>query len=210
MVPIGKIKHPKPCIYLRPDRITPRGTVKVPLSELWFAVGAQVAISLIVLEHIDDATADPKRSRQLRWLDEIEVVSGSVILRECPPNTSHQTAYRKVETRRAVLALVVAIGREFQNFRRFAAVAENMRRCLVNLCISSAALLVMESVGISDASQHQSVANASDILAVSCQPRDRANRSGDEQEAIRVAKIFFRQKLRQGGRYRKAGEIVIG
>src|SRR5580698_5465143 len=99
MVPIGKIKHPKPCIYLRPDRVTSRGTVKVPLSELWFAVGAQVAISPIVLEHIDDASADPKRSPQLRWLNEIEVVSGSVIFRECPPDTSHETAHGKIETR---------------------------------------------------------------------------------------------------------------
>ena len=84
-----------------------------------------------------------------------------------------------------------------------------MRHCLVNLCISSAALFVMEPARVSDACQHQPVADASDTLAVSRQPRNGPDRAGNEQEAIRVAKIPSRQKLRQSGRHRQPGEIVI-
>ena len=142
------------------------------------------------------------------WM-KFEIVGRSVILRKGSPNAPHQAADREIEARRAVLPLVIAVGRELQNLRRFAAVAQNMRRRPVNLGISPAALLVMESARVSDAGQHQSVADAPARFAVSREPGDGADRSGNKQKPIRVAKIPSGQKLRQKGGHGQPGEIVI-
>ena len=95
-------------------------------------------------------------------LDEIEIVGRGVILRKAPPDAPHQAADRKIETRRAILPLVIAIGRKFQNLGRASLqMAKNMRRRPIDLGISPAALLVMETARISDAGQHQPMADAS-------------------------------------------------
>ena len=59
----------------------------------------------------------------------------------------------------------------------------------VDLGISPAALLVVESARVADAGQHQPMANASDIFAIARQPGDGPDRSGNKQKPIRVAKI---------------------
>ena len=54
-------------------------------------------------------------------LDEIEIVRRRVVFGKTPPHAPHQAAHGKIETRRAILPLVVTVRREFQNLGGFAA-----------------------------------------------------------------------------------------
>ena len=58
--------------------------------------------------------------------------------------------------------------------------------CSVNLGIAPTALLVMELPRVPDARQHQPMADASNGVAVLCQPGDSPDRTRNKQEPIRV------------------------
>ncbi len=84
-----------------------------------------------------------------------------------------------------------------------------MRRCPVNLRVSPAALLVVESARISNAGQNQTVADARGGFLISRQPGDGPDRAGNEQKPIGITKIASGKKLGQKGRDRQSGKIVI-
>jgi hypothetical protein len=107
-------------------------------------------------------------------------------LRKAPPNTAHQTAYGKIEPRRTVLPLVVAIRREFQHFEGFVLVAEDMGHNPVNLGIPAAAFLVVESSLISDARQHQSMTDAVNVRTIPGKPGDGPDGARNEKEAVGI------------------------
>ena len=113
-----------------------------------------------------------------------KIVSRRVVFGKRAPNASHQATHRKIETRGAVLPLVVAIGRELHRFKRLGLVLQNMSGCAIDFGVPSAAFLVMKSAGISDAGQHQTVPNASGGFLVLRKPRDRADRAGNEQKSV--------------------------
>src|SRR5208337_2968771 len=132
MVPVRKVEHPEARHHLFSARLAARlaahGSEEAAPSQLGFAVRALVAVRPIVFEHVENGHANTQRSGKLEGSNKIEVVGRSVILGKGFPNTPHQAADRQVEAWRAVLSLVITIGRELQNLRRFAAVAENVSR----------------------------------------------------------------------------------
>lgn len=85
---------------------------------------------------------------------------------------AHQAAYGKIEARRTILPLVVAIRREFQHFEGFVLVVEDMGHDPVNLGIPTAAFPVMESLLIANAREHQSMTDAVNVRPIPGKPGD--------------------------------------
>src|ERR1700722_7388206 len=194
MVAIGKVKHPKPSVDFLSDRITTRGAIKISAPQLRLAERIQVTIRTIGFQNIDDRGTHAERGSQFLWPNEIKIVSGRVVFGKCAPHASHQAAEGKIETGRAVLPLVVAIRREFQEFKRLGLVLQDMRSCAIDFGVSSTAFLVMKTAQISDTSQHQTVPNAPGGLPVSRKPGDRSDRAGNEQKSIGVTAIGLREQ----------------
>src|SRR4029077_6975866 len=117
MLSIGEIQHPEAGIDLGSDGFPSRRAVEVTFPELRFAERLQIAVSAVVLQQLQDSCTNCKRLRQLFRPDEIEIVCGSMIFGESSPNAPHQTAHRKIESRRTILPLIVTIRRELQNLR---------------------------------------------------------------------------------------------
>ncbi len=94
----------------------------------------------------------------------------------CP----HQTAYRQIEAGRAVLALIVAVGREVQQGRRQRRMLEDMRDRTVDLGVAPAALLVGRTAAVADAGQYQPMLYSRRVLLVAGEPCDGADRARRE------------------------------
>src|SRR5690349_8805156 len=94
--------------------------------------------------------------------------------------TPHETANWQIEPRRAELPLVVAIRNKVYDVELFAGVSENMEGCLINLCISSAGLLVCGSAAIADTRKHESMTDPRHYMFVSGKPCDGTNRGRDK------------------------------
>ena len=84
-----------------------------------------------------------------------------------------------------------------------------MHHRAVNLRILSAAFFVVEGAIVSNACQNQTVANPLRSRLISGKPRDRANRSWDEQEPVGITKFAACEKLCQVRGDRKARQIVV-
>src|SRR6266446_2251753 len=95
-----------------------------------------------------------------------------MIFRKASPHAAHQAANRKIETRRTVLALIVAGWGEIQDFHGFTLVPQHVLGDSVDLRVALAALLVMKPSRVSDAGQNQAVVNAGRAFTVSRQPGD--------------------------------------
>src|SRR5580765_4866509 len=122
-------------------------------------------------------------------MDEIEIVGRRVVFGKRPPNTTHQTAHRKIETGRTILTFIVTIRRKVENLSRFATMFQNVCCGAVDFSIPSSALLVVEVTVVPDTTQHQTMSNAPSVLFVSSQPGDGANRPWDENKAVRIMKL---------------------
>lgn len=75
------------------------------------------------------------------------------------------------------MPLIVSVGREFEYLEWFAAVPQYAGRRTIDLGAAAAAFLVMESSGISEASQHEAMLDATCCLPVLSQPCYGADRS---------------------------------
>ena len=108
-----------------------------------------------------------------------------MILREGSPDASHETAYGKIETRRAVLALIVAVGRKFHHLGGLALVPENDSGRPINISVSLPALLVMKAsrhpLGKSAPTHDESVRY---VFVIAREPCDRSDRARNKQKAI--------------------------
>ena len=74
---------------------------------------------------------------------------------------------------------------------------------------AATAAFVVELTGISDAGDDQTVPDAGSAALVAAQPCDCPDRAGNKQEAVRVAELERREKLRQVSGERHAGQIVV-
>jgi hypothetical protein len=77
-----------------------------------------------------------------------------MVFGKAAPDTAHQTANRKIESRRAILTFVVSVGRELQDLVRFTAMVKDMCYGTVNLGVTTTALFVVESTRVTDAREH--------------------------------------------------------
>ncbi len=119
--------------------------------------------------------------------DEVEVVGRGVVLGEPPVRRAHQAPDRKIEPRRAVLPLVVAVGHEVMDLVLAARVPQHVLDGPVDGGVAPATTLVRGVAAIADAREDQAVPDARGRRLVEREPRDRPDRAGDEEEAVRVA-----------------------
>src|SRR5271165_6959667 len=167
MLPVREIQNPQTRRYFLWDCSAAYGPVQVSASQLWLAVGILVAIVTIVFEHVYNSSADTERFCQLPRLDEIQVVGRGVVFGKATPDTAHETTNRKIESWGAILAFIVSVRRELQDFGRFAAMVKNMGRGAVDLRVAAAALLVVELAPVSEAREHQPMSNSFGFVSVS-------------------------------------------
>src|ERR1700722_14268364 len=199
--PVSKVQNPEPRVDLSSNRLTTGRATQGPLAQLGLTKRAEIAIAAVVFKNIHCGYANTKRFRQLRRLNELQVIRGSVILRKGRPNTPHQAPDRQVKSRRAVLPLIVAIRRKLENLMCFDFMFQDVHHRMVDLGISTPAFFVMKSALIPDAGQHQAVVDASGPIAIPRQPGNRSNRPRYEQEAIGIMQFLAGENVSQGRSY---------
>src|SRR5262249_10684576 len=124
------------------------------------------------------------RTGQRLRANETQVVGRGMVLREATVRGPAYAADRKVEARRAVLPLVVAVRREIVDLEAFQAVAQREHGGAVHLGVAAPGALVVDLARIADARHDQPVPDPSRPALVDGQPGDRADRPGDEQKAV--------------------------
>src|SRR4051812_20811998 len=92
--------------------------IQTSFAQLRLAPLVQGHVRPIVLEYLDDCQRFIERIDQILRLDEPQVVIGSVILGELSVGGSGEASHRQIESRRAVLTLVVAVGDEVDELVR--------------------------------------------------------------------------------------------
>src|SRR5580698_3852994 len=80
----------------------------------------------------------------------------------------------------------------------------------INFPVPATALLVMEPTSVSDTGQHQTMPDAADLVAVSCEPSDRPYGSRGEKKTVGISEVTFCQKLRQICSDHQTRKVVIG
>src|SRR6185437_9633309 len=141
---------------------------------------------------------------------ERKVVGGTVILWILAVRCSHKAANRKIEARRAVLALVISVRlkESYAVVRR--GLAQHMRDDLVDGRVPSAALLVRHRPRIPEAGEDKTVSNSRRQILVPTEPGQRANGAGYEEKPVAVARRKRADVAREHRRRGYPREIVVG
>src|SRR5574338_1392932 len=109
MLAIRKIENPKHGhICCRGALVPPDRPIEPTLSELRLAFWQCIDIDGVVLQDIYGLGNYPIRFREIIRLNEIQIVSRCVILRDFSELTALQKSDRQIKARRTILALVVA------------------------------------------------------------------------------------------------------
>src|SRR5215472_16705380 len=88
--------------------------------------------------------------------------------------------------------------------------AQNICGSTVNFRVSSPALFVMETTGITDAGQYETVTDSSGDVLVCCEPGNRSNGARNKEESIGILVVPAGQKLSQKRCDGQPGKIVVG
>src|SRR5262249_41739838 len=106
---VAEVQHPElgPLDFLLLGEAAERG-VEAASPELRLAERTEVQRRRVCLQDAGDLETHLDRVGERVGRDEVQVVSRAVVLPELPPRRPHETTYGKVESRRAVLTLVVA------------------------------------------------------------------------------------------------------
>src|SRR2546425_9516160 len=92
---------------------------------------------------------------------------------------------------------------------RLPGMLQHMRNRAVDLCIPAPAFLVMQLSGIAHAGQHQTMLDVRNLVLVPCEPGNRANRSRNEQETVRITVRRDCQRARQRSCKGDSRQIVV-
>src|SRR5690606_18940690 len=92
----------------------PREAVQSASTQLWFAEGIQVKISIVSFQYLHNLQVQIQRFLKTRRLDKFQVIARCVVLRELGIEVACQTADWEVKARRAILSLVVAVRKELK------------------------------------------------------------------------------------------------
>src|SRR5262249_47429272 len=103
-------------------------------------------------------------------MHKIQIVCRSMVFGETAMRRSHQTAYWKIERRRAKLPLIVTIWREVHDLVILAGMLQNVADSSVYLSGAATALLVGGLTRITHARYGQSVFDAGRLRFVQAQP----------------------------------------
>ena len=141
------------------------------------ALRVLVHASFVALEHVERGEAGLVRIRQRVGSHEVEVVGRGVVLGVAGIGRARQTAHGEVVSRRAVLALVVAVRSEVHDADRLSRVPEDVRHGAVNLGVPTAAPFVMQVPRVPDTGEHEAVPYPRYDGFVAREPGDRADSS---------------------------------
>ena len=211
MTAVGEVENPE-------HGHVPRGRLCVAAeraeqsapAELGLALGKPVHQNDVVLEDIERARQEAPGALQVLRPDEVEVVRGCMVFGKRTVLAALQQPDGKVESRRAELALVVAVGREVANGGLRPVVGDQVRHRTVDDRISPPALLVHRAAAVADAAQHEAMIDARNLRLVASEPCDGADGSGREQKAVAEPRLQAADPVREVGKKRQAGAVVVG
>jgi hypothetical protein len=112
-----------------------------------------------------------ERIRQKLRLDEIQVVRAGMILGKRAVLRTHETADRKIESGRAVLPFVVAVGKKVDDAMRRTVLLQDVLHGAINFGIAAPGLLVSDRAGIAEARQYESVFDVLNALTILARAR---------------------------------------
>src|SRR5262249_50883948 len=136
-------------------------------------------------------------------------VSRAVVLPELPPRRPHETTYGKVESRRAVLTLVVAGGGEWPRASRWGAVLEDVARGAVDERGPAPAPFVRRASPVPRARQDEAGMQVVEVGCVCREPGQCPDRSRREEDAIAEAMVGRCEPSAELGGHDQARQIVV-
>ena len=163
--------------------------------------GFWLTIDRVALQHLDHRRGTGRAIGELAGRYQVEVVGGSVVLGIPPVRRAREAPDRQIEAGRAELPLVVAVRRELDDRVASPPGSQHVRHHPVDLGVAPPAPLVGAARPASPRHARTSPCLIrSDPVLVPRQPRDRADRAGDEQEPVGVTKREARPAARPGKR----------
>jgi hypothetical protein len=126
---------------------------------LGLALRALVYVHLIGLENIQGRNAFYQGIAEGLKAYELQVISGSVVLRVLSERGSHHAAHRKIKTGGAELAFVISVRIKICNVKAVRRVFEEVTKDSIDLGIAAASPLVGKSSLVSDTGNHDTVYN---------------------------------------------------
>src|SRR5262249_44435628 len=153
---VAEVQHPElgPLDFLLLGEAAERG-VEAASPELRLAERTEVQRRRVCLQDAGDLETHLDRVGERVGRDEVQVVSRAVVLPELPPRRPHETTYGKVESRRAVLTLVVAGGGEWPRASRWGAVLEDVARGAIDERVAAPAPFVRRRSRVAQARQDE-------------------------------------------------------
>src|SRR5262245_47935355 len=118
---------------------------------------------------------------------EIEIVGRRVVLGILAMRRAAKASHGEIESRRAILPLVVAVRRKISYRKGDTLGLEYMLDGAVDIGALPSAALVVERPAVAGAGEHEPVLDPLDCCLVPEQPRERADRSRHKQKAVGVA-----------------------
>src|SRR5205814_3943334 len=102
------------------------GAVQAALAELRLALGREVHVGPVPFQYLEDLQVPPQRIDQHLGFDQRRIVGGGVILGILAMRRARERADREIETRRAILPLVVAVRSEVAQAVLLAALGQHV------------------------------------------------------------------------------------
>src|SRR3989338_1101524 len=118
-----------------------------------------------------------------------------MILRKFSMLAAHKTTHRQIETRRAILALIVTVREKIDHVIVRSGLPQNMHKRAVYLRVASAASLVSRTIFIPHAGQNEPMLNKFCTRFVAGKPCNRTDRAGNKKKAVRVMKVLIFRKI---------------
>jgi hypothetical protein len=152
--------------------VSAHGAIQAAASQLRFATRVLAQIGDVVFQNIKCRETLGEGVGQAGGLHEFQIIGRSVIFGEFAVGRSHEASYRQIETRRAVLPLIVPIRGKLVYGIVVAGMFQNLNDRAVNTCIASAALLIVDETAVSGTGKHQAVLNLAGMILIQAQPSD--------------------------------------
>src|SRR6516162_1035969 len=180
-----------------------RGIETAP-AKLRLAFLVAATVDSIPFDDVDDAPQHRERMGEALGAQQGEIIGRTVVFRVLAVGRPHQATDRQIETGRAILPLVVAIGDERRDAVWHLIVMEYVGDDVIDRGVPSPPLFISYATWIAKAGKHETMSDAPDLILVAGEPGERPDRAGDEQKAITMARRKRLDVSRKHRRHRDA------
>src|SRR5262249_42122029 len=142
--------------------------------------GIQINVSPVIVENLQNRQAASERIGKVFWPDEVQIIRRSVVLGKFSMRRTRQASHRQIDTRRAILALVMPVRIKFTNLMVIPRLLGDVEARTVVFGIAPPALLVSKLTRVSQVDEDEPMFDSSDLILVAPKPSDRADGSGNE------------------------------